>query len=101
MSDQAQDSPDEQGTVRLSTIKLDLGSVTIGEMVALELESGTSFDRLLATRAARKAVGLWIHEHRSSAQPRSWSALMNLRPRGASASTSPEAPDGPLPRSSD
>lgn len=96
------DGPVEvDGRVRLSTIKLDIGSVTLGEMVQIEIESGRSFDQLLRGSASRRLLGLWLHEHRSSEPPRSWDELSSLRALGGSSSTSLSPSDGPSATSSD
>ena len=78
-----------------NTIVLDVDSLTLGEMVQAEKESGQSFDRLLTAGAAtRRLLALWVQEQRSSAQPRSWQTLAGLRLSDVSASTSPSGPDG-------
>lgn len=59
---------------------LDLGTLTLGEMAAIEEQSGRSMDKLLtAGSATRRLLALWIAESRSSATPRSWHELSALR----------------------
>lgn len=59
---------------------LDVGTLTLGEMAAIEEQSGRSMDRLLvAGSATRRLLALWVAESRSSAQPRSWRELAGLR----------------------
>ena len=62
---------------------LDVGTLTLGEMAEAEMQSGRSFQTLLtAGYATRKLLALWVHERRTSAQPRSWHELSALRPLG-------------------
>lgn len=76
-------------------VTLDLGTVTLGEMSEVELASGRSFDSLLmAGRATRKLVALFLHESRSSAQPRSWRELSSLHLSDVPSSTSPSRSAG-------
>jgi hypothetical protein len=64
-------------------LTLDVNTLTLGEMAQMEAESGQPFAQLLATAmrggATRRLLALWVHEHRSSAQPRSWRQLGDLR----------------------
>ena len=78
-----------------NTITLDIDSLTLGEMMQAERESGQSFDRLLTAGAAtRRLLALWVHEQRSSGRPRNWQELADLRLSDVSAMTSPSSPDG-------
>jgi hypothetical protein len=73
-----------------NTITLDIDSLTLAEMALAEEQSGRSFDRLLTAGAAtRRLLALWVHEHRTSAQPRSWRQLGDLRVSVSSSSESP------------
>lgn len=58
---------------------LDIATLTLGEMSEAERQSGRSFDGLLRGRATRKLLALFIHELRTSAQPRSWQELSDLK----------------------
>jgi hypothetical protein len=87
---------DEDEGVDLRAVKLDLRSVTLGEMAACELASGQDFDRLMQTNVAQKLTWLYIEALRStnSGRPPSWSELANRRPRGRRSSASLSSPDG-------
>ena len=71
-------------TIRLRDIPvLNVDTITLGEMMAAEVESGQSFDKLLtAGNATRRVLALWLQERRSksSAERRTWSDLCDLRP---------------------
>jgi hypothetical protein len=73
----------ESGTLDQAMLTLDVNTLTLGEMAQMEAESGQPFAQLLATAmrggATRRLLALWVHEHRSSAQPRSWRQLGDLR----------------------
>jgi hypothetical protein len=89
---------DEDEGVDLRAVKLDLRSVTLGEMVACELASGQDFDRLMATNVTQKVTWLYIEAIRrasmSSAPAPSWSELTSRLPRGKRSSALPSSPDG-------
>jgi hypothetical protein len=84
--------------VDLSAIPtLDLTTLTLGEMAAVEAESGRSFDALLrAGNATKRLLALWVAEHRlpSSGPRRSWQELSNLRPLASSSSPLQSTPAG-------
>jgi hypothetical protein len=67
------------------TFVLDIATLTLGEMSAVELASGKSFDKLLmAGSASRRLVGLYIRELRAPRSPSdepmpSWSDLAGRR----------------------
>ena len=83
-------------------VTLDLASLTLGEMAAVEKMSGEDFAAMLTRGAAsRRLLALAVHELRTSAQPRSWSDLCSLRLSDASSSTSPSPADGPSETASD
>ena len=70
-------------------VTLDITTVTMGELAEAEQQSGKDFQTLMRTRMSRALLGLFIHELRTSAQPRSWSELSNLRVLDVSSSTQP------------
>ena len=95
---------DEQlgDTIVLADVpRVDVSTVTLGEMAQIEMESGRPFAAIMSTPVAAKMAALWIWEHRTaSASPngapaRSWRELSNLRPRGKRSSTSLSISDGP------
>lgn len=60
-------------------IALDLDTLTLGEMAAVEEASGSSIDRLLARgKASRIMVAAYVH-YRRSGEPRTWSEVAGLR----------------------
>lgn len=67
------------------TFVLDIATLTLGEMSAVELASGKSFGRLItAGSATRRLVGLYIRELRAPRSPSdgpmpSWSDLSARR----------------------
>jgi len=67
--------------------KLDVETLTLGEMAEAEAQSGRSFNSLLKGAATGKLLALWVHEYRNSEKPRSWQELSNLRAFGDSSST--------------
>lgn len=86
----------------LRTVVLDLTSITLGEMAAMEEQSGRDFTALLKSgTATRRLMALWLSESRSSEKPRSWRELSNLRPLGEPSSPSPSEPAGRRSRASD
>lgn len=78
----------------LRTLTLDLPSVTLGEMAAIEMASGTDFTKLLRSAAGRRLIALYLRESRSSGVAPSWSSLSSLRPLDNGSLTSSPAPDG-------
>lgn len=99
----------EEGTIDAPprVVELDVDSLTLGELAAIEAESGRDALTMVRNgRAGRKLVALWIAEHRHpssspSGKPRSWHELTNLRAGDASLSTSPRFSAGPSPTSND
>lgn len=75
-------------------VTLDLRTVTIGELAAAEMASGESYEALLRSKMGRKLLAMFLHELRTSAQPRPWSELSSLRLLDASSSPSASSPDG-------
>jgi hypothetical protein len=77
------------------TITLDLETVTLGEMAAVELAAGRDFlDLWKAGRGTRRLIAVYVSELRTSATPRSWQELSGLRLLDASSSTLPASPAG-------
>lgn len=98
MTDRSPLTLDLQG---LRELTLDLGSVTLGEMAAIELASGQDFSRLLGRQTGRRLIALYLREWRSSGLEPSWLELSNLRPLASGSSTSASSPAGRPPTSSD
>lgn len=75
------------------TITLDITTLTLGEMVEVEAQSGRSIDRLMRGAAGRRMVALFVHGLRSSGESPSWQQLSSRRLIESSPSTSPSSPD--------
>lgn len=88
-------------TLDIREITLDFQTVTLGEMAEAEAASGRDYQTLVTGRANQKMLALFLHVLRRSGRAPSWSALGNRRLSVASSSSSPSAPDGHPPRSSD
>jgi len=79
----------------MATVTLDLDTMTLGEMAAVEAAAGQDFlDLWRAGRATRRLIALYVNEYRASETPRSWQELSALRLLGGSSSTSPARPAG-------
>jgi hypothetical protein len=89
----------EREPIDLATVTLDINSLTLGELMALERAADQSYDELLAHKASRVVAALFVHESRTSAKPRSWRELASLRLSELSSSTSRSRPAGSRPRS--
>jgi hypothetical protein len=77
------------------TVTLDLDSLTLGEMSAVEVAAGQDFIQLLsAGRATQRLIGLYVNELRHSDKPRSWRELSALRSQDAPSSTLRVLPAG-------
>lgn len=63
----------------MATVTLDLNTITLGEALEVERQSGQDFTDLLRRRTTRNVVVLFIHELRTSDKPRSWHELLSLR----------------------
>lgn len=86
-------------------VRIDVDTLTLGELSLLERESGSDFHTLArAGRASRMLLALWLTELRRSTpseRRRSWSELASLPALGALSSTSPSPQDSPSPTSND
>lgn len=69
-------------------VTLDITTLTLGEAAAAEIASGATIQQLAKGRATLRLLAMFVHELRTSAAPRSWSELSNLRLLDASSSTS-------------
>jgi hypothetical protein len=82
-------------------IRLDITSLTLGEAAEAEEQSGKSIQALVKGRATMLLLAVFVHELRSSEQPRSWSELANLPLLDVSSLISQSQPDGQSVKSSD
>jgi hypothetical protein len=97
------------GESALPEVAVDVRSVTLGELAAVELASGQDFDRLLNTKATKLLTMLYIAKLRESripgspsfGQPPRWADLAAYRLLDGSSSSSAGVPDGAPTPSSD
>lgn len=93
----------------LPEVAVDVRSVTLGELAAVELASGQDFDTLLRRKASRLLAMLYIAKLRESqtpgspsfGQPPRWAELTAYRLLDGSSSTSASPEAGPPTSSSD
>ena len=85
----------------MARLTFDITTVTMGELAEAEQQSGKDYQTLMRTGMSRALLALFIHELRSSAQPRSWNELSNLRVLDESSWTSLSEQDGVSAKSSD
>lgn len=81
------------------TVKLDLESLTLGEILAAEDASGRDISRLLTTSGGRRLLSLFVHRLRTSGNAPEWHELTSLRLLDASPGPSPSPADSPSPTS--
>lgn len=70
-----------------ATVTLDISTLTLGEAAKAEQQSGMTIQQLSRSSAGTILLAMFVHELRSSAEPRSWSELSNLRLLDVSSST--------------
>lgn len=73
---------------------LDLDTITFGEMLAVELASGTDFSVLIRRQTGRRLIALYLtalHEHGTVPN---WSELTSRRVLESLSSTSPSDSNG-------
>lgn len=73
---------------------LDVDTLTLGELMDVEIASGRSVDVLLRGRASRRMLGLYFHLWRTYGSEPPWHALASLRVLGASPSAPASRPAG-------
>ena len=78
----------------LRTVTLDVSTLTLGEAASAEIASGLTLQQMTRSSMARKLLAVYVHELRSSATPRSWQELSNLRLLDGSSSTPQSDSDG-------
>lgn len=76
-------------------VKLDLNSLTLGELFAAEVASGIDSSRLLKSSAGRRLLAVFVFRLRSEGVAPSWSDLQSLRLLGGSSSPSDSEPASP------
>lgn len=85
----------------MATITLDLNTITLGEALEVERQSGRDFAELLQRQTTRNVLVLLINDLRTSDRPRSWHELLSLRISDSPFSTSPSDSDGASPTLND
>lgn len=71
------------GDAPATLVTIDLASLTLGEMAAVEEASGIPFDVILRRGSAtRRLMALYVQALRTSDTPPSWHELGDLRPFG-------------------
>ena len=63
----------------MASVKLDLDSLTLGEMMAVERASGQDVQDLLASKMGRMTLAVFVQRYRSSGTVPSWSEVEGLR----------------------
>ena len=63
----------------MASVRLDLDSLTLGEMMAVEKASGTDVQELLASKMGRMLLAVFVQRLRSSGNAPSWSEVEGLR----------------------
>lgn len=82
-------------------ISFDVNTITLGEALDVEKQSGEEFADLIRSRMGQRMIALYLHERRNSERPRSWHELLSLRILDSKLSTSPSASNGHHQKSSD
>lgn len=80
--------------MKVTDIKLDVDTLTLGEMMAAEAASGVDINVLLKRPAHRQVLALYVHQLRTSDELPSWKQLSGLKVLGDLPSTSDSQPDG-------
>lgn len=82
-------------------ITLDLDSLTLGELMEAERQSGQDAQVLLTRSTHRRALAVFVYRWRTSGHAPSWSEVAGLRLLDASSSTSRSPQADPSPTSQD
>lgn len=80
---------DQQGDV------FDLESITIGEMLEVEIASHLEFGDLVRSRTGTMMIVLFLRHLRAHGQPLEWSQIASLPLRDSYKLVSVSKPDGP------
>ena len=80
-------------------VTLDITTLTLGEAAAAEMASGIPIRKMAASPAALRILAMFVHEYRTSDEPRSWSELSSLRLLDVRSSTSRSRRVAPSPTS--
>jgi hypothetical protein len=86
---------------KVSAIRFDVTSLTLGEMMAAEEASGKPIEKLLSSgRGTLRLLAVFVHQYRNSGSVPSWSELAGLRLSDSLPSTSPSRDSTGVPSSS-
>ena len=75
-------------------ITLDIGTITLGESIIAERESGMTISEIVSSRTAQRVLAMLVYGLRSYDVRPSWSELASLRVLDVSRSTSRRPGDG-------
>ena len=70
-------------------IRLELATLTLGEISKAELASGLAVSDMARSPATLRLLALFVHELRTSDAPRNWSELSSLKVLDGSSLTLP------------
>lgn len=79
---------------KVNEITLDLDTLTLGEMMAVEDASGKDITQLLSRTTGRRMLVLYVNQLRNSDSMPSWSELGRLKVRDELPSNSGSSRDG-------
>jgi hypothetical protein len=82
------------------SVRLDLETLTLGEILSAEDASGRDISRLLNTSGGRRLLSLFVHRLRTSGSAPQWHELTSLRLLDGSSGASLSPQDSPSPTSS-
>jgi hypothetical protein len=75
-------------------VTLDLSTLTLGESMEAERESGMTLSEILRSQSGRRILALMVYGSRSFDSRPSWSELASLKVLDVSSSTSRRSGDG-------
>jgi len=77
---------------KVSSIRFDVSTLTLGEMMAAEEASGKPIEKLLSQgRGTLRLLAVFVHQYRNSGKPPNWNSLADLRLSDSLPSTSPSS----------
>jgi hypothetical protein len=79
---------------KVNEITLDVDTLTLGEMMAVEDASGKDITQLLSRTTGRRMLALFVHQLRNSDSLPRWSELGRLKVHDELPSSSDSSPDG-------
>lgn len=79
----------------MPAITLDIDSLTLGELMEVERQTGEDVQDLLRGKMGRMILAVFVHRWRSSGRAPSWNEIADLRLLDALSSTSDSQPANP------